>query len=388
MIEMDYTSDQQKIAAFVDKLAKTYDRAYWVRKAENNEYFLHEMWEEIAKNGFFGMVIPEEYGGSNLSYSDLAVFLEELGKHGIITFHFISFFMDCILVRHGDETLKKKFLPKMSSGAYFSFAITEPNAGSNTFAMTTRAVRDGDFYRITGQKIFITGADESEYMVLITRTIPHKDVEDKRTGLSLFVVDSHSDGITMQPLDVEVFTPERQYTVFFDDVKVPAENVIGEENKGFDYLFDGLNLERIMIAAYSIGLGKYALQKGIEYAKERNIFGDPIGSYQGVQHPLTRAYIQLHLATLANQTAAKALDAKKDRKLVGLYANMAKLLGSEEAFNACDAAIQAHGGYGMCREYEVINISNMVRATRVAPINNELILNYIGQHYLGLPKSY
>jgi acyl-CoA dehydrogenase len=387
MMEMDYTGHQKSIAGFVAKLAKKYDRSYWCKKAES-EYFLHEMWEDIAKSGYFGMVIPEEYGGSNFSYTDLIIFLEELGRHGIITLHFVSFFMDCVLVMHGDEELKRKFLPLMSSGTYFSFAITEPDAGSNTFKIRTRATRDGEYYRITGQKIYITGADESEYMVVVTRSTPYEEVDDKRSGISLFIVDSHSAGISMQLQNVEIFSPERQYTVFFDDVKVPAKNLIGEEGKGVDYLFDGLNLERIVVAAYCLGLGKYALHKAIEYANERNIFGGPIGSYQGLQHPLARAYVGLRLASLANHAAAKAMDKENDRRLVGLYANMAKLSGSEEAFKACDIAIQVHGGGGLTREYDVINISNMVRAMRVAPVSNELILNYISQQYLKLPRSY
>lgn len=386
-MEMDYTGHQKSIAGFVAKLAKKYDRSYWCKKAES-EYFLHEMWEDIAKNGYFGMVIPEEYGGSNFSYTDLIIFLEELGRHGIITLHFVSFFMDCVLVMHGDEELKRKMLPLMSSGTYFSFAITEPDAGSNTFKIRTSATRDGEYYRITGQKIYITGADESEYMVVVTRSTPYEEVDDKRSGISLFIVDSHSAGISMQPQNVEIFSPERQYTVFFDDVKVPAKNLIGEEGKGVDYLFDGLNLERIVVAAYCLGLGKYALDKAIKYANERNVFGGPIGSYQGLQHPLARAYVGLRLATLANHAAAKAMDQENDRRLVGLYANMAKLSGSEEAFKACDIAIQVHGGGGLTREYDVINISNMVRAMRVAPVSNELILNYISQQYLELPRSY
>lgn len=386
-MEMDYTGHQKSIAGFVAKLAKKYDRSYWCKKAES-EYFLHEMWDDIAKSGYFGMVIPEEYGGSNFSYTDLIIFLEELGRHGIITLHFVSFFMDCVLVMHGDEELKRKFLPLMSSGTYFSFAITEPDAGSNTFKIRTSATRDGEYYRITGQKIYITGADESEYMVVVTRSTPYEEVDDKRSGISLFIVDSHSAGISMQPQNVEIFSPERQYTVFFDDVKVPAKNLIGEEGKGVDYLFDGLNLERIVVAAYCLGLGKYALHKAIKYANERNIFGGPIGSYQGLQHPLARSYVGLRLASLANRAAAKAMDKENDRRLVGLYANMAKLSGSEESFKACDIAIQVHGGGGLTREYDVINISNMVRAMRVAPVSNELILNYISQQYLELPRSY
>jgi len=384
---IEYTPEQRAIADFIDKLAKQFDRDYWCKKAET-EAFPQEMWDVIAENGYFGMAVPEAYGGFDMKYADAAVFLEELGKHGIATLHFVAMFMDSILLGHGSEDLKKKFLPKLCAGELFSFAITEPDAGTNTFKMRTLAVKEGDYYRVNGQKLFITGGDESKYMVLVLRTKPYDKVEDKKDGISIFVLDSHTKGITMHRQDVEIFAPEKQYTVTFDDVMIPAENLIGEEHKGFQYLFDGLNLERIVIASYACGLGKFALQKGVEYANKRVLFDKPISAYQSIQHPLTRAFIGLNFASMAIQTAAKALDEKKASKFVGLYANMAKLTASEEAFKACDAAIQAHGGYGVTKEYHVINISNMVRAIRVAPINNEMVLNFIGETYLNMPKSY
>ena len=387
MKEVEYDMEQRAIADFVKQLYKKFDRAYWNEKAEKKE-FPQEMWDVMAENGYFGMAIPEKYGGSASKYSDIVVFLDELGQRGVFLLHIVGTFMDSILISHGNEEIKQKYLPQISKGANFAFAITEPDAGTNTFKMTTSAIKEGDYYKISGQKLFITGADESQYMILVARTISYDEVENKRDGISIFVVDSHSPGIKMQAQDVEMFTPEMQYTVFFDDVMVPAENLIGEENKGFDYLFDGLNMERIVIASYCQGLGKFALKKGVDYAKKRNLFGAPIGSYQSLQHPLTRAFIGLHMATMTTHQAATMLDAGKSPKLVGLYANMAKLNASEQAFNACDISIQVHGGYGMTRECDVITISNMVRAMRVAPINNEMILNFIGEQYLKLPKSY
>ncbi len=384
---IEYTPEQRAIADFIDKLAKKFDRDYWCKKAEKEE-FPQEMWDVIAENGYFGMAVPEAYGGFDMKYADAAVFLEELAKHGIATLHFVAMFMDSILLLHGNEDLKQRFLPKLCAGEFFSFAITEPDAGTNTFKMRTLAVKEGDYYRVNGQKLFITGGNESKYMVLVLRTKSYDKVEDKRDGISIFVLDSHSKGMVMHKQDVEIFAPEKQYTVSFDDVMIPAENLIGEEHKGFQYLFDGLNLERIVIASYACGLGKFALQKGVEYANKRVLFDKPISAYQSIQHPLTRAFIGLNFASMAIHTAAKALDEKKESKFVGLYANMAKLTASEEAFKACDAAIQAHGGYGVTREYHVINISNMVRAIRVAPINNEMVLNFIGETYLNMPKSY
>ena len=388
--DLDYTQTQKEIASFVRKLTTKYGRKYMLSKIEEGAPFPRELWDEISKAGYFGMIIPEKYGGNNLSYDDLRVFIEELSRNGIATLHLISFFMDCILVGHGSDKLKEKFLPNMAKGEYWSFAITEPNAGTNTFAMRTSAVKKGNDYVINGQKLFITGGDESKNMLLVTRSIPYEKVKDadKKKGFSLFVVDSHSAGITMQKQDTATYFAERQYTVFFDNVKVPKENLIGEENEGLKYLFSGLNLERIIIAAFALGLGEYVYERGVKYAQERNIFGDPIGSYQGIQHMLSRSFVQLKLAGLANQRAARALDAAEDMRLVGMYANMAKLACTEAAFFAGDAAFQVHGGYGITREYDIINFLPMIRTMRVAPINNEMILNYIGEHFLKLPKSY
>ena len=381
-----YTHNQKMIMDFVNQLSKKFDRKYWMEKADKKE-FPKEMWDEIAKNGYLGLVIPEKYGGADFSFSDLRVFLEELSTKGLMTLHFVSFFMDSILLLHGSEELKKEYLPQMAKGEYFSFALTEPDAGTNSLSITTKAEKEGDFYRINGTKIFITGADESKYMVLVVRTKDF-DKENRKNGISIFVVDSHAEGITMQSQDISMVSPDKQYTVFFDNVMVPEKNLIGEEDNGFSYLLSGLNLERIIISCFSLGMGKYVLNKAVEYAKERNIFGDPIGKYQGVQHPLSRAFLELQLSSLANREASEALDAKKKPRLIGMYANMAKISASEAAFHACDAAIQTMGGYGITKEYDVINFFTATRALRVAPVNNEMILNFFGENYLGLPRSY
>lgn len=390
MKDFGLTQEQRMIREFVEELAKKYDRDYWLKKAKKKE-FPKEMWDDIAAHGYFGLIIPEEYGGSGGSVDDLRVFIEELGRQGIVTLHFISFFMDCILLlKHGNEEQKRRYLTEMASGTYFSFAITEPDAGTNSFKIKTMAKREGDYYILNGQKLFITGADESKYMIVVTRTTSYDDVKhsDKRKGFSLFLVDSHSEGITKYPQDVEIVSPERQYTVFFENVKVPKENLIGREDEGFSCLFSGLNLERIIIASFSLGLGKHVLEKGIRYAKQRKLFDVPIGAYQGIQHPLSRAMVALEQASLTNQVAARLVDQGEDEKVVGLYANMAKLTASEAAFQACDIAIQVHGGYGLTAEYDVISLLPIIRALRIAPVNNEMILNYISEHYLNLPKSY
>ena len=388
--ELDYTDAQRNIADFVSKLAGKYDRKYMISKIEEGAAFPQEVWDEIAEAGYFGMFIPEEYGGSDRPYDDVRVFIEELARHGIATLHLISFFMDVVIVRHGSKELQERFLPNMAKGEYWSFAITEPDAGTNTFRIKTSAVKDGDSYIINGQKLFITGGKESKHMVLVTRSIPYEKVKNtgKSKGFSVFVVDSHSPGITYNEQDVATYFPEKQYTVFFDNVKVPKENMVGEEHEGLKHLFWGLNGERIIIAGISLGWGEYVFGKGVEYARERNIFGDPIGSYQGIQHMLSRAFVGLKLAGLANQRAARAIDAGEDSQLVGMYANMAKLACTEAAYQAWDVAFQVHGGYGITREYDIMNFLPMLRTMRVAPINNEMVLNYLGEHFLGLPKSY
>lgn len=383
----EYSPNQKMIADFVNQLSKKYTREYWMNKAEKKE-FPTEMWNEIAENGYLGIIIPEVYGGADFSFSDLKVFLEELATKGLMTLHFVSFFMDIIiLLLHGSEELKKEYLPQMAKGTYFSFALSEPDAGTNSLKITTKAEKKGSYYYVKGTKVFITGADESKYMVVAARTQDYNE-KDKKKGLSLFVIDSHTDGITMMPQDVEIMSPDSQYTVYFDNVKVHEKNLIGKEGEGFSYLLSGLNLERIIISCFCLGMGKYVLKKAVEYAKVRNIFGDPIGKYQAVQHPLSRAFMNIQLASIATREAAKALDSKANSKLVGMYANIAKLSASEAAFNACDAAIQTLGGYGLTKEHDIINFFIPIRTLRIAPINNEMILNYLGEKFLGLPRSY
>lgn len=387
---LNKTEEQALISEFVKNLSTQYDRKYWLSKSKNRE-FPTELWNEIAKNGYFGMLIPEKYGGTGAKIDDVRVFIEEMGRYGIATLHLISQFMDyALLVKYCNEAQKERYFPQLASGSYCSFAITEPDAGTNTFKITTTATRKGDCYRLNGQKIFITGANESKYMLLITRTIPYEKVKDsdKRQGFSIFFIDSHTPGISMTPQDIATVAPENQYNVYFDDVLVPKEDLIGEENKGFMYIFDALNVERIIISAIALGYGWYVFDKAVEYAKQRTIYEQCIGSYQDIQHQLSRAKVELDLADLANQKAAQLYDNNEEPKLIGTYANMAKLAGSEAAYKACDTAIQVHGGYGITNDYDIITVLPFVRAMRVAPVNNEMVLNYIAQTDLGLPKSY
>lgn len=382
-----YNETQRMIAGFVDSLSNKYGRSYIRNLVANGASFPDAMWKEIADSGYLGMIIPEEFGGTAMSWDDVRVFFTEMGRKGLITLHFVSYYMDCLLVAAGSEKMKQKYLPGLAAGEYWSFAITEPSAGTNSFNIKTSAVREGTNYRINGQKVYITGFAESKRLVLVTKT----DIAgsgSRKDAFSLFVIDRDAPGISCTPMNIGTHSPENQYIVFFEDVIVPEENRIGAEGEGLGILFDALNLERIIIAALALGLGEHVFEKGVNYAKERTVFNGPIGGHQAVQHMLARAFVKLNLANLANREAAISADRGDHAKTVGMYANMAKLACTEAAFEAADAAFQVHGGAGITDEYDVAAILPMIRTLRVAPINNEMTLNYLGQNCLGLPKSY
>jgi acyl-CoA dehydrogenase len=291
------------------------------------------------------------------------------------------------IVRHGTkEQIAKYVTPTCTGEKKMCFAITEPNAGTNSFAMTTLASPDADGgWTLNGQKVFISGARDADYMQVVARTTKAGDVKHRTDGMSLFVVDMKTPGIKLQQLNIQVETAERQYMVFFDNVKLPAEAVIGEPGKGAKLMFEGLNSERLLAAGAAIGLGDYALSKAVAYANERKPFGKPIGSYQALQHRMALAKAELEAARLMTYDAADRFDNGED---AGAHANMAKLLASRAAVAAIDATLQVHGGYGFDRDYDVVTLWPMTRLLEIAPINNEMLMNYIGEHVLGLPKSY
>jgi acyl-CoA dehydrogenase len=284
--------------------------------------------------------------------------------------------------------MKERYLPPLARGeTRFCFALTEPTAGSNSFRTSTSARLDGDEYVLNGQKMFITGVDASDYMLVVTRTTSFEDASDKREGLSLLVVDRHSPGITLQPLDMGVVHPETQFAVYFDDVRVPRGDLVGEEGKGHRYLFDALNPERISAAALAIGLGRFVLDKAVAYARERVVFDKPIGSHQGLQHPLAEAKTHLELAAVMTHYAA-ALSDGGDKVTAAAYANMAKLAAADAATEACDVAIEVHGGRGFSNDVGLVTLWPFIRMLRTVPVSREMILNYVGEHVLGLPRSY
>ena len=393
MIEIERVSeDQALIREFVRDLSKKYDEEYLLTKTENKEFPV-EVWNELAENGYLGMIVPEEYEGGGFKADDLRVFVKEMAKYRLISLQFVSQIIDSdILSKYGSEEQKRKYLPQTISGTRCSFAVTEPDAGIDVFDIKTTAVEEGGHYKLNGHKIFITGAKESRYMLVAARTTPYKDVKDsdKRMGISLFLIDSDCEGISTMLQDVGVttqgemlITGDRQYGVHFDDVMVPSENMIGREEMGGTYLFDVFNLLNIITAAMAIGWGENVLAKGVEYAKQRVLYEDPIAAYQGIQHPMVRAKTSLELANLANQRAARAYDAEEDPELVEIYANAAKFEASEAANEACDIAMQAHGGYCVDRGYGLITLLPLIRLTRCIPISNEIILDHFGEYILG-----
>lgn len=384
---LELTEEEQLIKQFVANLAGRYGRSYWLDCSREGK-FTEELWAELAAGGYLGMLVPPEYGGAGLGMKEMAVLLEEMGNHGIpLLLLVVSNVMDVTLIaKHGTEEQKKRYLPVLASGrARACFAITEPTAGSNSFRIETLARKDGDSYLLSGQKAFISGVDEVDHIMMAVRTTPFQEVQDKREGLSLFLVDTHSPGMEITQQDTQILHPERQFTIFLDDVRVPRENLVGREGMGTRHLFDALNPERISASAVAVGLGRYALDKAVAYARERVVFDVPIGAHQGLQHPMAIAKTHLELAALMARQAAASFDEGGN---AGPYANMAKFAAAEAAIEACDLAIEVHGGAGFTGEMDIITLWPFIRMLRTAPVSREMILNYIGEHVLGLPRSY
>jgi hypothetical protein len=377
---------RQAVREVVKGVTDRFDRREFVRRARSGEG-MDDVWESMADLGLLGMGVPEEYGGSSTGMTGPVAVIEAMAQAGTPPVLFLlTAFSRMAILRHGTEDQRKQFVAPTATGEVrLCFAITEADAGTNSFRMETFAQQDGDTYRINGRKIFISGADQATHMMVVARTTKLRDTEDKRQGLSLFVVPMDSPGLELQKMDIDLHSPEHQFFVFLNDVEVPAENLIGERDNGLRALFDALNPERLLVSAWAIGLGDHALAKGVEYASTRAPFGTPIGGYQAVQHPLARAKARLEAARLMLYTACDAYDSGGD---AGAAANMAKLLASEAAGDAIDTVVQAHGGSAFDHESDVITLWPMIRLLRIAPVNNEMVLNYLAERVLGLPKSY
>jgi acyl-CoA dehydrogenase len=374
----------------VRDIAADFDREYW-RAHIDDRTFPTEYWQALAENGWLGVTIPEEYGGQGLGMLEMSIIIEELsrgGGQGGIIFVLTPVFGGIGIARHGSEAQKEAYLPRIASGDMrFSMGLTEATAGTNTLNIETRAERDGDEFVVDGQKTFISGVENADSMLLITRTAA-LDPSNPTHGVTLFIVDDPADrsAISLSELDTQVPWFERQYQVDIDGLRVHEDDILGVEDGGLYLLWDTLNTERIAGAASSLGGGLRAVDLAVEYAKDRKVFrGQPIGSHQAIQHPLAESYAKLLAARETMYKAAKKWDEGED---CGMEANAAKLLTSRFGTEAADRAIQTHGGNGFTAEYEVYDIWQNLRLTQTVPVTNEMVLNYIGEHELGLPRSY
>ena len=348
-----------------------------------------EFIDALTEAGWLAAMIPEEYGGSGLGLTEATVVMEEINRSGGNAGHCHGQMYNMgTLLRHGSEEQKQRYLPKIASGELRlqSMAVTEPGTGTDTTKLKTTAVRKGDRYVVNGQKVWISRVQHSDLMILLARTTPLSEVKRKSEGLSIFVVDLHQatgNGMTVSP--IRNMVNHETNTLFFEDLEIPAENLIGEEGRGFRYILDGLNAERTLIAAECIGDGYWFIDKVTDYSKERIVFDRPIGQNQGVQFPIARAYVNVEAANLMRFKAAEKFDAHED---CGSEANMAKLLAADASWEAANACIQFHGGFGFAAEYDVERKFRETRLYQVAPISTNLILSYVAEHILGLPRSF
>ncbi|MDW8041622.1 MAG: acyl-CoA dehydrogenase family protein [Nitrososphaerota archaeon] len=387
MLSHELLSDEEKLVLKTARsVAGAFGRKYWLEKWSKNEQPL-ELWEKMRVEGLTGTGVPEELGGSGMGLISAVLVQEGLALEGLpVLQYLVTHFSRDIVIKAGTTEQAMRFVrPTCTDGKRMSFGLTEPQAGSNTWRITTFARREERGYVLRGQKVFISGAKESDFMLVVARTKRYNEVKDKRDGISLFVVETDSPNIRFERLNIDTKSPEWQYLVYFDDVEVPPDNLIGRENDGYRALFEGLNVERLMIAAIAVGLGSYALSKAVEYAKQRVVFDVPIGSHQGVQFPLARAAINLEAARSLIYSAARLYDNGSGGVEL---ANAAKYIAAEAALEAIDAAVQTFGGYAYEFETDIMNIYSIARVLKTAPVTNELVLNYIATHVLKLPKSY
>ena len=378
-----------EIRRAVQALCADFPGEYW-REKDRERAYPTEFVQALTESGYLAVLIPEEYGGSGLSISAAAAILEEIHKSGCNggACHAQMYIMGSLL-RHGNEEQKKKYLPKIASGELRlqAFGVTEPTSGTDTLSLSTTAVKKGnDKYVVNGQKVWTSRAEHSDLMLLLARTTPKDEVKKRTDGLSVFIVDmreAKGNGLEIQPIRAMVNHATTE--VFFDNLEVPAENLIGEEGKGFRYILDGMNAERILISGESIGDARFFIKKATNYANDRKVFGRPIGQNQGVQFPIAKAFAATEAAALMAEKAAKLFEAGEP---CGTESNMAKLLTAEAAWDAADTCLQTHGGFGFAEEYDVERKFREARLYRTAPISTNMILSFLAEHVLGLPRSY
>ncbi len=388
MSMMDTGLDYPELRDSIARLCADFPGSYW-RELEDRSGYPSEFVAALTDAGFLGILVPEEYGGSGLPLRAAAVVLEEINANGCVASqsHAQMYIMGTLL-RHGSDAQKAKYLPGIAAGELRlqAFGITEPTTGSDTTNLKTRAERKGDKYIVNGQKVWTSRAEHSDLMLLLARTTPITEVTKRTEGISVFLVDmreARGHGLDIRPIDAMI--NHNATEVFFDNLEIPADSLVGEEGQGFRYILSGMNAERILVATEAVGDGRWCLKRAVEYANERVVFGKTIGSNQGVQFPLARAHVELESADLLCRKAAARFDAGLD---CGADANIAKLVASEAAFHAADVAMQTHGGFSFAREYEIERKWRETRLYQIAPISTNMVLAYVGQHVLGLGRSY
>jgi alkylation response protein AidB-like acyl-CoA dehydrogenase len=387
-VTMNFSESEERVELrkAAAALGKKYGHDYYLKQARSGGK-TNELWDEAGRLGYLGVSVPEEYGGGGAGIGDLAAVCEEFAAAGTPLLLMVVSPAICatVIARFGTDEQKKRWLPGFASGEVrMSFAITEPDAGSNSHRITTTARHDGDGWVLSGRKVYISGVDEADAVLVVSR------MEDAKTGKlkpALFIVPTDAPGFEFRQIEMDMVSADKQFGLFLDDVKLPYDALVGSEDAAIAQLFAGLNPERIMGASFSLGIARYALDKGVAYAKERNVWGQPIGAHQGLAHPLAQVKIELELAKLMTQKAAALYDSGDDFG-AGEAANMAKYAGAEVAIRAVDQSVQVHGGNGLASEYGLGTLLAAVRLGRIAPVSREMVLNFVGQHSLGLPKSY
>ncbi|MFV0297994.1 MAG: acyl-CoA dehydrogenase family protein [Hyphomicrobiaceae bacterium] len=388
-MDFEFSADQLEIRSAIERVCAQFGDDYWLKK-DREGGFPDELHQALAKDGWLGIAMPEEYGGSGLGITEAALMMQTIaesgaGMQGASAVHMNIFGLHPVVV-HGTEEQKKRFLPPLIAGQEKScFAVTEPNVGLDTTRLKTKATREGNRYRIDGQKIWISTAQVADKVLLLARTTDLDQVSKPTEGLSLFYTTLDRKYVEVREIEKMGRKAVDSNQVFFDGLPVPVEDRIGEEGKGFRHILDGMNPERILIAAEAVGLGRAALKRATQYAKDRVVFGRPIGQNQGIQHPLARCWMNLEAANLMVFKAASLYDKGKP---CGIEANSAKYLAGEAGFEACETAILSHGGMGYSKEFHVERYLREVMLTRIAPISRELVLSNIAERQLGLPKSY
>ncbi|MDR7254248.1 acyl-CoA dehydrogenase [Nocardioides sp. BE266] len=388
-MDFELSEDQTLIRSAVAELAGKFDDQYWMEKDEAHE-FPTEFYDAFAEGGWLGITTPEEYGGSGFGITEAALLLEEVaasgaGMNGASSIHMSIFGMHPVIV-HGSNAMKQENLPRIAKGdLHVCFGVTEPGAGLDTTRITTFAKRDGTDYVVNGKKVWISKAVESEKILLLTRTAKYEDSAKKTDGLTLFFTDLDRDHVDIRPIRKMGRNAVTSNELFIDDLRIPEEHRVGEEGQGFKYILDGLNPERCLVAAEALGIGRAALRRAVRYGNEREVFGRPIGMNQGIQFPLADSLARLDAAELVLRRATWLYDQGLP---CAREANMAKYLCADAGFDAADRALQTHGGMGYSEEYHVARYFREARLTRIAPISQEMVLNFLGSHVLGMPRSY